>query len=145
MTSLIRFSPTSDMRSLQREIDRMFESFFPRADGDQEQAVWTPRVDLAETEDVYLVHLDVPGMKKDELTINYQDGTLSISGERKFEEKEENANFVRVERRFGHFYRSFELPKAVNAEQIDASYHDGVLDIRIPKAEESKPKAIKIK
>lgn len=145
MTSLIRFSPPTEMRSLQREIDRMFDSFFPQGNGDQDQAVWTPRVDLAESEEMYLVHLDVPGMKKDELTISYQDGTLSISGERKFEEKEEQANFVRVERRFGHFYRSFELPKAVVSDKIDASYEDGVLSIRIPKAEESKPRSIKIK
>ncbi len=145
MTSLIRFSPPTEMRSLQREIDRMFDSFFPKSNGDQEQAVWTPRVDLAENENSYLVHLDVPGMKKDELVINYQDGTLTISGERKFEETEEKANFVRVERRFGHFYRSFDLPKTVNADKIDATYHDGVLDIRVPKAEETKPKPIKIK
>ncbi len=145
MTSLIRFSPPTELRSLQREIDRMFDNFFPRGNGDTEQAVWTPRVDLAENEDAYLVHVDVPGMKKDELAINYQDGTLAISGERKFEEKEEKANFVRVERRFGHFYRSFDLPKTVNADKIEATYHDGVLDIRIPKAEETKPKPIRIK
>ena len=145
MASLIRFSPPTEMRSLQREIDRMFDSFFPTGAGDQEQAVWTPRVDLAETEDLYLVHLDVPGMKKDELTINYQDGTLTVSGERRFENKDEKANFVRVERRFGHFYRSFELPKAIVSDKIEASYDDGVLNIRIPKAEESKPRSIKIK
>ena len=145
MTSLIRFSPTTEVRSLQREIDRMFDSFLPKSNGDSEQAVWTPRVDLAESENAYLVHLDVPGMKKEDLEVNFQDGSVTVSGTRNEQEIDEDANFVRVERRFGRFYRSFDLPKTVDSSKIEAKYEDGVLAIRIPKAEESKPKTVTIK
>ncbi|NNE46878.1 MAG: Hsp20/alpha crystallin family protein [Rhodothermales bacterium] len=145
MTSLIRFSPTTEVRSLQREIDRMFDSFLPKANGDSEQAVWTPRVDLAESENAYLVHLDVPGMKKEDLEVNFQDGSVTVSGTRNEQTVGEDANFVRVERRFGRFYRSFDLPKTVDSSKIEATYEDGVLSIRIPKAEESKPKSVTIK
>ena len=145
MTSLIRFSPTTEVRSLQREIDRMFDSFLPKANGDSEQAVWTPRVDLAESENAYLVHLDVPGMKKEDLEVNFQDGSVTVSGTRNEQAIGEDANFVRVERRFGRFYRSFDLPKTVDSSKIEAKYEDGVLSIRIPKAEESKPKTVTIK
>ena len=144
MTSLIRFSPSSEIRSLQREIDRMFDSFLPRASGDTEEAVWAPRVDLAENDHAYLVQLDVPGMNTEDLEVNFQDGSLSISGDRKKEEASEEAGYVRVERRFGRFYRSFDLPKTVDASKIEAKYENGVLSIRIPKAEESKPRTVSI-
>ena len=145
MTSLIRFSPTTEVRSLQREIDRMFDSLIPRGNGDAEQAVWSPRVDLAETDQAYLIELDVPGMKRDDLEVNYQDGSLTVSGERKQQEKEENSSLVRVERRFGRFYRSFDLPQSVDASKIEAKYEAGVLSIEVPKAEESKPRSVQIK
>lgn len=148
MTSLVRFSPTSELRRMQQEFDRLFESFFPArpdGNGDVETALWSPRVDLAETDDTYLIQLDVPGMKKDAFNINYQQGVLSVSGERKAEETEEKANYVRMERSYGHFYRSFTLPKAIKEDKIEASYQDGVLTIRVPKAEESKPRRIQIR
>jgi HSP20 family protein len=147
MTSLIRFSPTSDMRRLQREIDSLFEDFFPTRrvqENGGESAVWAPRVDLSETEDNYYIHVDLPGMGKDDLEINYQDGTLSISGERHAEETEENRKFVRVERSYGRFYRAFTLPQAVQDDQIDATFENGVLNITVPKAEEVKPRRIDI-
>ena len=145
MTSLIRFSPSTEMRRLQREIDRLFEGFSPtQGNGDTETAVWAPRVDLSETDEFYFIHLDVPGMSKEDLDINFHDNTLTVSGERKVEETEEQHNFVRMERTFGHFYRSFSLPKAIKTDKINANYKDGVLTIRVPKAEESKPRRIKV-
>jgi HSP20 family protein len=147
MTNLIRFAPSTDMRRLQREIDRMFEEFFPRSGGenaDAEQAVWAPRVDLAETSDAYLVNVDVPGIPKDDITVNSQDGQLAISGDRKADETIEEANLVRCERTVGHFYRSFALPRRVDAEKISAAYDNGVLRIRVPKTEDSKPRQIKV-
>ncbi|GIV57303.1 MAG: heat-shock protein [Rhodothermaceae bacterium] len=149
MTKLVRFSPTDDLRMLQREFDRLFDSFFAPArsgqEGSPEAPVWAPRVDLAETEDAYLIHMDVPGMSKDDLNINFHDGTLTVSGERKFETKDEDRNYVRVERQFGHFYRSFTLPKAVDESKIEAKYKDGVLEIRVPKADEVKPRRIEVR
>jgi len=145
MTSLIRFSPSTEIRSLQREIDRMFDSFLPRGNTDAEQAVWAPRVDLAETDQAYLIQLDVPGMKKEDLEVSFQDGSLTVCGERTQSETEETAQLIRVERRFGRFYRSFDLPKTVDSSKIEAAYEDGVLTVKVPKAEESKPRTVHIK
>ncbi|MFQ5571092.1 MAG: Hsp20/alpha crystallin family protein [Rhodothermales bacterium] len=145
MTSLIRFSPTANRRRMQREIDRLFESFFPMHSLNQdESAVWTPRVDLSETDDAYFIHLDLPGLNKENVEINFHDGTLSISGERRTEESEEGCTFVRVERSYGSFYRAFTLPQTVDGTNIEAAFENGVLDIRVPKAEESKPRRIEI-
>ena len=145
MTNLVRFSPTAELRRMQREIDRLFEDVVPgRANGDGETAVWSPRVDLAETDEAYLIHLDAPGMSKDDFNLNWQSDSLTVSGERKWKEEGSKENYVRIERNYGHFFRSFTLPKAVNGDQITASYQDGVLTIRVPKAEESKPRRIEI-
>lgn len=147
MTSLVRFSPSTELRRMQREIDRLFDDFVPTrasGNGDTETGVWTPRADVAETEDSYVLHVDAPGLKREDFNINWQEGTLTVSGERKWEERSERENVVRVERAFGHFFRSFQLPKSVNGDMISAAYEDGVLTINIPKAEESKPRRIEI-
>lgn len=146
MTNLIRFSPTSDMRRLQREIDTLFDGFFPTrpASENGDNTVWTPRMDLTETDDAYQIHLDLPGMKKEDLEINFEDGTLSVSGERRAEQSSDNRRWVRVERSYGRFFRSFTLPQAVNVEQIEARFEDGVLNITVPKTEEVKPRRIEI-
>lgn len=149
MTSLIRFTPRHDVRQLQREFDRLFESFFPTrsTNGDEalESAVWAPRADLAETEDAYFINLELPGLQKDDVEINIHDGTLSISGERRHEETKEDRTFVRVERSYGRFYRAFSLPQTINTQDIEATFGDGVLNIRVPKAEELKPRRIDIR
>lgn len=146
MTSLVRFSPTSELRRMQREIDRLFDDVFPSRgeNGEGAATVWSPRADVAETEDAYLIHIDAPGLKKQDFNISWQDGTLTVSGDRKWEDKEERENYVRMERSFGHFFRSFTLPNTVKSEDIGGSYDDGVLTIRVPKAEESKPRRIEI-
>lgn len=147
MTSLSR-TRNRGLNDLQREIDRAFDRFFPsqsQSDGDaSEQAVWAPRTDLLETEDAYRIHLDVPGVNKNDLTINYKDNQLTVSGERASNRTSEEAEYVRVERAFGHFYRSFTLPRTVNAEGISADYEAGVLTIHVPKTEEVKPRQIEI-
>ena len=146
MTNLIRFSPSTEMRRLQREIDSLFDNFFPTRyeEGNNEGVAWSPRVDLAETDDAYFIHADVPGLKKEDIEINYQDGTLTVRGERTFEETDENRKFVRVERSYGRFYRAFTLPKTVKEGDINATFEDGVLTIEVPKAEEKKPRRIEI-
>ncbi|MEM1126393.1 MAG: Hsp20/alpha crystallin family protein [Bacteroidota bacterium] len=147
MTSLVRFNPSSDLRRMQREFDRLFDGFFPTRlnNEDRESAVWTPRVDLAETEAAYLVHVDVPGMRKEDFTISYEEGVLTVSGERKQEIRHDEANYVRIERSAGRFFRSFNLPKAIDADKIEATYTDGVLDLTVPKAEETKPRRIEVR
>lgn len=147
MNSLSR-TRRRNLNELQREIDNVFGRFFP-SQGDEEentsqQAVWAPRTDLVETEDAYRIHLDVPGVSKDDLTINYQDDQLTVSGERTSDDPGENAEYVRVERTFGHFYRAFTLPSTVKAEEINAEYDNGVLTIHVPKSETVKPRQIEI-
>jgi len=146
MTGMTR--RTRNLSDLQREIDRLFGRFTPSQDQDTDrstrQSVWAPRMDLLETEEAYRIHLDVPGMSKDDLTINYQDNELTVSGERTSTRPEDGAEYVRVERPFGHFHRAFSLPQTVDAAGIQATYENGVLTISVPKTEDVKPRQIEI-
>jgi HSP20 family protein len=148
MTRLTR-TRNRNLNSLQNEIDRVFDRFFPSREQDQEssstQAVWRPRMDLIETEDDYRLHLDMPGMSTDDIKISYQDNELIISGERDSTHTDEGEEFVRVERSFGQFRRAFTLPRTVDAENIHATYDNGVLTVTVPKAETVKPRQIDIK
>lgn len=146
MANLVRFSPSTELRRMQREFDRLFEDFFPLrlGNGELDASTWTPRADLTETEDAYVIQLDAPGLQKEDLTVNYEDDVLTVSGERKWSKDSKDQNVVRRERSYGSFYRTFRLPKAVNSDKISASYDAGVLTVRVPKAEESKPRRIKI-
>jgi HSP20 family protein len=138
-----------NLRTLQREIDRVFDTFFPSSNGGSEdsasaQQTWAPRTDLVEGEDAYRLHLDLPGMSREGLTINFEENTLTVSGERRPAETHEGDNVVRVERPHGHFFRSFSLPRTVNPDAIEAAYENGVLTIRVPKAEKHRPRSIEI-
>ncbi|MCB0717515.1 MAG: Hsp20/alpha crystallin family protein [Bacteroidetes bacterium] len=144
MNNLIRINPRETKR-LQTEFDRLFDSFFPNAETLTNPSVWTPRVDLSESEEAYFIVMDVPGLSKQDINISLHDGTLSVAGERTLERKKEGVDFVRVERKSGNFFRSFSLPKAVNKDGILAEYTEGVLTITVPKAEESKPHRIDVK
>ncbi len=145
MTNMIRFSPSNELRRLQREIDSIFRDMYPSDDDREAPATgWTPRVDLSETDDAYHIHVDLPGVNKDDVDVSMRDGMLIIRGERKDERREEKGDAVRVERSFGQFYRSFALPKSINEDSINARYDNGVLAIDVPKAEETKPRRIEI-
>lgn len=148
MTRLTR-TRNRNLNTLQNEIDRVFDRFFPSRDQDEDgtsrQPVWRPRMDLVETDDTYRLQLDMPGMSRDDLNISYQDNELVVSGERTSDRREEGEEFVRVERSFGHFRRAFTLPKTVDAENIRATYDNGVLTITVPKTETEKPHQIDIK
>lgn len=153
-TALTRRSPRRSsfppMRSLRREMDRLFSDFFPMADlddGDGEartSAVWAPRMDVSETNDAYHVRLDLPGMSKSDISVSVEDHRLSISGERKEEKEEKGENYVQMERVHGNFFRSVSLPAAATEQNIKASFNNGVLTVTVPKAEDSKPRKIKI-
>lgn len=147
MTNLTR-TRSRNLSTLQEEIDRLFNGFFPARATDEDEsrrsAMWTPRTDLVETPEAYRIELDVPGIDREAIHINFQDDRLTISGERTREVHEENEERVRVERMFGSFFRTFTLPSTVNAEGISALHENGVLTITVPKAEESKPRRIEI-
>jgi HSP20 family protein len=146
MTQLTRRSPNRTLRTLQREVDSLFDRFFDRRgeDTDSPSAVWSPSTDLVETDDDFRLHLDVPGMTKDDITINLQNRTLTVSGERSSERTDESEEFVRVERAFGTFHRTFTLPDTVDADHIEATYDNGVLTISVPKTEERTRRQIEI-
>jgi HSP20 family protein len=135
-----------DLKTLQGQLGRIFEPFVRYAAGDDEDLVsgsWGPSVDVAETKEKILVRAEVPGMNQDAISIEFENGLLTIRGERKLE-KQDGVTWHRVERSYGTFSRSFTLPRTVDAEKIAATYRDGILEIEVPKKEEAKPKHIKI-
>ena len=147
MTKLVRFSPRADLGRMQSEIDKVFGNFFPSVgltnESDQTGS-WAPRIDVVETDDSFLFEFDIPGVEKDAIHINLHEGVLSVSGERKTRELDDSDDVIRIERFTGHFYRSFSIPSALDMKKIEANYENGVLSLRLPKAEESKPRKIKI-
>ena len=125
---------------------RFLEPFFGRfnfLDDQPTSGTWAPPVDVAEEKDHILVKVEVPGVDEKDLRVNFEDGLLTISGQRQFERKDDR-NYHRIERTYGSFVRKFSLPRTVDANAITASYKNGVLEIEIPKKEESKPKQIQI-
>ena len=146
MNDLILHSPFHPLWRMQNEVERMFNGLLPQQDREEKAttAVWSPRADLAENDEAYRIILDLPGVPKNEVTINYHEGKLIVSGERK-QAVQNEAKAIHVERSAGHFYRDFKLPKSVNAGKIEATCIDGVLTIVVPKAEASKPHRIKVK
>lgn len=135
MTYVTRFNP-----------QRFFEPFFGRfnfLDDQLPSGTWAPPVDVAEDQNHILVKVEVPGMEEKDLRVNFEDGLLTVSGERQFERKDDR-NYHRIERSYGSFVRTFSLPRTVDANAITAEYKNGVLEIAIPKKEEAKPKQIQI-
>jgi HSP20 family protein len=133
------------LSSLRDEIERLFDAPLSElARTSRLLSGWTPALDLHEDKDNFVVKIELPGMKKEDIDVSLHDGSLSISGERKGEEKFEGADVYRSERFIGHFQRTITLPAAVAADKIKAQYKDGVLTVTLAKAEEAKPKQIDV-
>ena len=135
MSLLVRPEPFST------EFNRLFNSLWETPVASQR---WVPEMDLVETEDHYLLKADLPGMKQDDVSIEFNDGALTISGERKAEYERKEKGFFRLERSFGKFSRSLTLPDGVDPDGIQAAFHDGVLEVTIPKPEQRKPRRIAV-
>lgn len=134
------------LTDLHEEIDRLFGAPLSElAHTSRLLSGWTPALDLYEDKDNFYVKAELPGMKKEEIELSLHDGSLSISGERKQENKNEEAEVYRAERFFGRFQRTVKLPTLVAADRVKAEYKDGVLMVTLPKAEEAKPKRIDVK
>ena len=103
-----------------------------------------PPVDILESRDAYLIRAEVPGMKKEDINLEFRDGVVTLTGERKFDEPAAGVQYHRAERVAGNFSRSFQMPKPINQDDMRANYHDGILEIHIPKADEAKPKQIAV-
>jgi HSP20 family protein len=143
MTFITRFNPFDDLRRGMES--RLFEPFFryPYLQEEMQSAAWNPPVDVVEENEKILVKVEVPGIDQKNLTVSFEDGLLTVTGERQFERKDDR-NYHRIERAYGTFTRSFTLPRTVDPAQIVANYRDGVLEIEIPKKEEARPKQIQI-
>ena len=144
--TIVRWEPLRELNTLQSEMNRLFNSAFDAPSGASGPALrrWVPAMDLVETGEQFLLRADLPGMSEEDIEIELEDGTLTVSGERKAEHEERQEGFHRVERSFGAFSRSLTLPKGVDAEAVTASFDRGVLEVRIPKPAERKPRRISI-
>jgi len=145
MAILTRWDPIRELYSLQNRMNRLFEEQYGGGKEDSLAAgAFVPPVDVYEDEHSVQLKLEVPGIDEKDLDVKVENNTLTVSGERKFEKEEKEENFRRVERRYGSFTRSFTLPSTVSTEDINASYDNGVLTIRLAKRAEAKPKQIKV-
>jgi HSP20 family protein len=145
MNTITRWDPSRGLTSLQDQVNRLFEDSFTRdRSGHADLATWAPPVDIYETENELVVKADLPDLQDKDIDVRVENNTLTIRGERKFEKDVNEDNYLRVERAYGPFMRSFSLPNTVSSESIRAEYCNGVLTLHMAKREESKPKQIKI-
>lgn len=141
--TLVRYRPFRDMLSLQEEVNRVFDSLVRPGDA-QRGDLWSPTCDVRETESDYVVRAELPGVNRDAVKISMINNTLVLRGEKKQEEEEKKGTWHHVERTYGSFERMFSLPTAVAVDKIKATYKEGVLEITVPKAEEARPREIRI-
>src|SRR5918998_492696 len=125
-----------------REVDRLFDAFFGGGEGGARR--WVPPMDLVEAEDHFVLKADLPGLAEEDVTIEVQDGSLKISGERQAEHEAGGRGWYRVERSFGSFARTLALPDGIDPDAISANFDRGVLEVRIPKPEQRKPRRVQI-
>ncbi len=138
-------APWSALQDLESQMQRLFGE--GAADLNWPERTWLPTADLRETDDHYIVEMDLPGMRKEDVELTAIDNVLTIKGERKYEhkdEKEDERGYRRFERRYGRFERSFEIPGGFDADKVEAHYDNGVLRVNLPKREEAKPKQISV-
>jgi HSP20 family protein len=146
--ALVRWDPARELDALQGDVNRLFDSFFGRREGGEGQAYasrrWIPPMDLVETEDNLILRADLPGVEEKDIDIEVKDGVLTVAGERRAQHEKKREGFHRVERSFGRFSRSLELPKGVDPQSVSAAFDKGVLEVRMPKPAERKPTRIEI-
>ncbi len=145
--TLIRWTPRrngTDLTTLRTDMDRLFESLFTPVPPRQEWASLTPPVDVEETPEAYVFRADLPGLVSKDVKVTVNGDMLTLRGERKREEKKTEGAVHRVERSYGAFERSFTIGTPVRADQVRATYRDGVLEIRVPKAEEARSREIEV-
>ncbi len=144
LTSLSRWDPFRDILTLPDRVNRLFSDPFARLAWTDTVGAWFPPVDIHEEEDRVVLRAEIPGVSKDDIDINVENGTITLRGEKKQEKTVEGEGTYRMERFFGNFARSFSLPTSIDPEKIKATYKDGVLEVVLPKAEEARPKKIKV-
>jgi HSP20 family protein len=144
MQAINRWEPARGAMTLREQINRVFADVLERTGEESNLTAWAPAVDIFETEHELVVKADLPDVDPKDLDIHVENNILTIRGERKFEKDVKEENYLRIERAYGSFTRSFSLASTVNSEAIKADYRNGVLTLSIPKREEAKPKQIKV-
>ncbi len=145
--ALIRWEPVRELNTLQSEMNRLFNTLVDAPSGGNGGSTlrrWIPAMDLVETDEDFVLRADLPGLSEGDVNIELEDNVLTVSGERKSEHEERKEGYYRVERSSGSFSRSLTLPEGVDPEKIKASFDRGVLEVRIPKPEERKPRKVAI-
>lgn len=145
--ALIRWEPARELNTIQSEMNRLFNSLFDnptRPTAGNVVRRWVPAMDLIETGDHYVLRADLPGLSEKDVNIELDSGVLTISGQRNATRNDENGGYRRVERSYGSFSRSLTLPKGIDPEAVEASFEQGVLEVRIPKPEQFKPRKVTI-
>jgi HSP20 family protein len=146
--ALVRWEPVRELTSLQTEMNRLFNTFFETPSGGTGNGGtlrrWLPPMDLVETDEHFVLRADLPGLSEADVNIELEDNVLAVSGERKAEHEDKREGFYRLERSFGEFRRSLTLPEGVDADGISAAFDKGVLEVRIPKPAERKPRRVEI-
>jgi HSP20 family protein len=143
--AMSRWDPFRDLMSIQNELNQLFGRTYAGETREGARGAWTPLLDVYETQEKFVIKMELPGVSPDDVDISVEDSTLLVRGERRFYSDQNEENFHRVERRFGEFSRSLTLPQTADAQNIQASFDAGVLTIEVPKKEEAKPKKITIK
>jgi HSP20 family protein len=141
---ITRWDPFREVVALQNRVNSLFRDFNEGGDGPVAAASFTPAVDIYEDNQKVVLKLEVPGIEEKDLDVRVENHTLTVRGERKFENEEKEENFHRIERRYGSFYRAFTLPNTVDTETVDAKYNAGVLKLELKKKPEAQPKQIKV-
>lgn len=143
--NIIKYDPFRDLRSLQDEMNRLFSTSFPRISNQEEMSTgWSPSVDIYEGENQVVLEAELPGMKREDFDLSIENNVITLKGERRFEKKDGGDNYHRVERAYGSFTRSFNLPRTVLTEDIKAEFKNGVLTVTLPKKEEAKSRKIEV-
>ncbi|CAI4030813.1 Hsp20/alpha crystallin family protein [Nitrospira tepida] len=145
--NLVRWDPYRELEEMTNRLNRLFGRATATADGNEMmvRADWTPSVDISETDEEFQIKAELPGVKKEDVKVTLENGILTLQGERKQEREDKDLKFHRIERSYGQFVRSFTLPDLVDDAKVKAEYKDGVLNLRLPKSEKAKPKAIEVK
>ncbi|HEX4002058.1 MAG TPA: Hsp20/alpha crystallin family protein [Candidatus Acidoferrales bacterium] len=143
--SITRWDPFQNLATLQDQVNRLLEApLAGRRAENSNLTAWAPAVDIYETENELVIKADLPDINEKDLDVRVENNLLAIRGERKFEQKVKEDNYLRIERTYGSFSRSFSLPTTVNTESINAEYKNGVLTVQLPKRAESKPRQVKV-
>lgn len=146
--ALVKWDPFKDLLSIQDRMNRLFDETLTRTGrGEGEElarGVWSPAVDIYETDESIVLKAEIPGIDKKEVSIEVKDNMLILKGERKFEKEIKEENYHRMERAYGAFQRTFTLPNIIEKENVKAKYKDGILEITLPKVKEAKPKHMKV-